>query len=152
MLLLLVVMLLLLHTLYGFFCLCGIAQHVQKPDDLPVLVGRIFQSVLHPAVGLAADIEKEIAFGNFNNIINGWLIAVQINAAVQQRGYLSTVSLVTEDFPDPVVCGENGRDNVQLIGCCGSVLGGTAGKHSCRNPKCQQQRKYFFHKVFTSKS
>ena len=54
---------------------------------LSVLVGRIFQSVIHPAVGLAADIEKEVAIGNFNNIINGWLIAVQINAAVQQCGY-----------------------------------------------------------------
>ncbi len=104
-----------LHALDHFFGLDAVAKNLQQIDDLHVLIDGIFQRVLDPAVGLAADIDKEVAVGNFDNIIGSGLIAVQINAVVQKHGDLSVVSLVAEDFPDPVVFRENGGDDFQFL-------------------------------------
>ena len=73
----------LLHTLNGFFCFHGIAQHFQQIDDLHILVGGIFQSVIDPTVRFAADIDKEVAIRDFDNIISSGLVAVQVNTVVQ---------------------------------------------------------------------
>ena len=75
-----------LHTLNGLFCFHGIAQHLQQVDDLHILVGSIFQDALHPAVRLTAHMDEEVAVGNLDDVIRRGLVAVQVNAVVQQHG------------------------------------------------------------------
>ena len=65
------VLVLLLHSLNDFFRFYGITQYLQQIDDLHIPVGGISQGILHPAVGLAAYIDKQVAIRNFNNIISG---------------------------------------------------------------------------------
>ena len=141
-----VIMLRFLHTLDHFFGLDAVAKDIQQVDDLHILVGGIFQSIVHPAVGLTADIDKQVAVGNFDNIISSWLIAVQVNAVVQQHCDFSVVSLVTEDFFDPIVFGEDGGDNAQFVSLIGIVLLSAAGKNADERQKRKQQRSYFFHR------
>ena len=57
----LVLVLLLLHPLNDFFCFYGITQYLQQIDNLHIPVGGISQSILHPFVGLAAYIDKQVA-------------------------------------------------------------------------------------------
>ena len=75
-----------LHTLNGLFCFHGIAQHLQQADDLYILVGGGFQGVLRPAVGLAAHIDEEVAVEDLDDVVRCGLVAVQVNAVVQQHG------------------------------------------------------------------
>ena len=72
-----------LHPLNGFFRFYGIPHHLHQIDDLHILVGGIFQSPLDPAVRLAAHMDKQVAGGNFYDIIGGGLIAVQVNVVIQ---------------------------------------------------------------------
>ena len=81
-----VVVALLLHPLDGLLRFHGIAQHLQQVDDLHLLAGGVFQDALHPAVGLAAHIDEEVAVGDLDDVIRRGLVAVQVNAAVQQHG------------------------------------------------------------------
>ena len=128
-----VVVAVLLHTLNGLLRFHGITQHLQQIDDLHIPVGGVFQSVFHPAIGLAAHIDEEVAIGDPDNIIGGGLVAVQVNAAIQQHGDLGVIRLVAKDRPDPIVFGENGRDDLQFAGFSGirrlSAAGKDAGQH-----------------------
>ena len=128
-----VVVAVLLHTLNGLLRFHGITQHFQQIDDLHISVGGVFQSIFHPAIGLAAHIDKQVAIGDFDNIIGGGLIAVQVNAVIQQHGDLGVIRLVAKDRPDPIVFGENGGDDLQFAGFSGilrlSAAGKDAGQH-----------------------
>ena len=117
-----------LHTLDHFFVFDVVSQDLQQIDDLHILVGGVFQSVFDPTVGLTTHIDKEVAVGDFENIIGGGLVAVQVNTVVQQHCYFGVISLVTEEFFDPVVFRENSGDNFQFIGCIGICLLSAAGK------------------------
>lgn len=123
----------LLHALNGLLRFYGVAQHLQQVDDLHIPVGGVFQSVFHPAVGLAAHIDEEVAIGDPDNIICRGLIAVQVNAVIQQHGDLGVIRLVAQDRPDPIVFGEDGRDDLQFAGFSGilrlSAAGKDAGQH-----------------------
>ena len=57
----LVLVLRLLHPLNDFFRFYGITQYLQQIDNLHIPVGGISQSILHPFVGLAAYIDKQVA-------------------------------------------------------------------------------------------
>ena len=123
----------LLHALNGLLRFHGITQHLQQIDDLHIPVGGVFQGIFHPAIGLAAHIDEEVAIGDPDNIIGGGLIAVQVNAIIQQHGDLGVIRLVAQDRPDPIVCGKDGRDDLQFAGFSGilrlSAAGKDAGQH-----------------------
>ena len=138
----------LLHTLNRLLRFHGITQHLQQVDDLHFPVGGVFQSIFHPAVGLAAHIDKQVAIGDFDNIIGGGLIAVQVNAVIQQHGDLGVLRLVTQDRPDPIVCGEDGRDDLQFTGFSGILRLSAAGKDAGQHHKRKQQRSYLFHRLY----
>ena len=104
-----------LHAFHSFFLFYGIPQDLQQVYDLPVLVASAFQSVLHPAVGLAAYIDKQVAVGELDEIVGGGLIAVQVNPLVQQHGDFGAVRLVPQNFTDPVVFREDGGDYADLL-------------------------------------
>ena len=164
-----------LHTLDHFFGFDAVAKDLQQIDDLHILVGGIFQSIVHPAVGFAAHIDEQVAVGNFNNIISSWLIAVQVNAVVQQHGQLVVFRLIAQHLAHPVVFREDRGDDLErflrrFLGCrfgiyvriCGCIwlrfgicivvylLGRAAGKNACQHQKRQKQRKNLFHKINTS--
>ena len=138
----------LLHTLNGLLRFHGITQHLQQVDDLHIPVGGAFQSIFHPAIGLAAHIDKQVAIGDLDNIIGGGLIAVQVNAVIQQHGDLGVLRLVTQDRPDPIVCGEDGRDDLQFAGFSGILRLSAAGKDAGQHHKRKQQRSYLFHRLY----
>ena len=58
---------------------------------------------------------------------------MQVNAIIQQHGDLGVLRLVAQDRPDPIVCGEDGRDDLQFAGFSGilrlSAAGKDAGQH-----------------------
>ena len=58
--------------------------------------------------------DKQVAGGNFYDIIGGGLIAVKVNAVIQQHRELGIFRLIAENLPGPVVFGENGGDNLQF--------------------------------------
>ena len=84
-----------LHTLDHFFCLDAVAKDIQQVDDFHVLVGGIFQSIVHPAVGLAAHIDEQVTVGDFDNVIGSGLIAVQVNAVIKQHRDFGVIGFVT---------------------------------------------------------
>ena len=143
-----VVVTVLLHTLNGLLHFYGVAQDLQQIDDLHIPVGGVFQSIFYPAIGLAAHIDKQVAIGDFDNIIGGGLIAVQVNAVIQQHGDLGVLRLVAQDRPDPIVCGEDGRDDLQFVGFSGILLLSAAGKDAGQHHKRKQQRSYLFHRLY----
>ena len=104
-----------LHTFYDFFLFYLLTQHIQKVDDLHVLVGRFFQGIFDPAIRFAANIEEQVTVRDFNNIICGGLIAVQINAIVQKHGNFGMIGLIAENFAHPVILRENSRDDLQRL-------------------------------------
>ena len=128
-----VVVAVLLHTLNGLLRFHGITQHLQQIDDLHIPVGGVFQSVFHPAIGLAAHIDEQVAVGDLDNIICRGLIAVQVNAVIQQHGDLGVIRLVAQDRPDPIVCGKDGRDDLQFAGFSGILRLSAAGKDASQH-------------------
>ena len=128
-----VVVTVLLHTLNGLLRFHGVAQDLQQIDDLHIPIGGVFQSIFHPAVGLAAHIDEEVAVGDLDDVIRCGLVAVQVNTVVQQHGQIGAPGLVAENFLDPVIFWENGSDNAQFIGFSGilrlSAAGKDAGQH-----------------------
>ncbi len=112
-----VVVLLFLHSFNGFFRFYGIAQSFQKIDDLHVFVGCTFQSVLNPFVRFAAYINKQVASRDFDNIVGSGLIAVQVNAVVQQHCQLIVVRFAAENFAYPVIFGKDGCNNFKRLSC-----------------------------------
>ena len=83
-----------LHTLDMFFFLDLVTEHIHQVNDLLVGVGRFFQGVVHPLVGLAADVEEEVAVGDLGDVVGGGLVAVQIHTVVQKYGEVCAVGLV----------------------------------------------------------
>ena len=155
-----------LHSGLCRFRLNGVLQHIQQINDLHILVGGVFQSLIYPFIGLAAHIDKQIAVGYLDNVVGGRLIAVQIDAVVQQQGNLSVVCLVSQNFTDPVVLREDGGDNADFClrrgfrlgwGRSGGRGGGNgghigwicaAGQHSGQHQNRKQCGNYFFHIVY----
>ena len=62
------------------------------------------------------------------------------------------ISLVTKDFPNPVIFRKNGGDNAQFVGFVGIVLLSAASKSADEHQKRKQQRSYFFIGFVTSRS
>ena len=83
-----------LHTRHGFLSFGGATQYLHEVNDLLVGVGRFFQGVVHPLVGLAADVEEEVAVGDLGDVVGGGLVAVQVYAVVQKHGEVCAVGLV----------------------------------------------------------
>lgn len=120
-----------LHARHGLLGLDGILEHIEQVDDLPVLVRRACQCIIDPAVRLAADIKEQVAVGNLYNIICGRLIAVQVNAVVEQHSNIGIVCLVTENLTDPVVFRENGGNDLQFAAVLfGERRTAAAGQHT----------------------
>ena len=138
-----------LHPLNAFFCFHRITQHLQQVDDLHILVGSIFQDALHPAVRLTAHMDEEVAVGNLDDVIRRGLVAVQVNAVVQQHGQIGAPGLVAENFLDPVIFWENGSDNAQFIGIALArlcvVLFAAAGKQADHHGQRKKDGKNFLH-------
>ena len=138
-----------LHPLNGLLRFCGITQHIQQIDDFYILIVGVFQDALHPAVGLAAHIDEQVAVGNLDDVIRRGLVAVQVNAAVQQHGQIGALGLVAENFSDPVVFGENGGDDAQFVGIALPLLYGVlfaaAGKQADHHGQRKKDGKNFLH-------
>ena len=83
-----------LHTRHGFLSFGGATQYLHEVNDLLVGVGRFFQGVVHPLVGLAADVEEEVAVSDLGDVVGGGLVAVQVYAVVQKHGEVCAVGLV----------------------------------------------------------
>jgi len=146
-----VVVTVLLHPFNGLLRFYGISQHFQQVDDLSLLIVGVFQDALHPAIGLAAHVDEEVAVGNLDDVIRRGLVAVQVNAAAQQHGDLGIIRLVAENFLDPVVLRENGGDNAQFVGIalallCG-ILFAAAGKQADRHGQHKKQGNHFLHSI-----
>ena len=140
-----------LHPLNAFFCFHGITQHIQQIDDFYILIVGVFQDAFHPAIGLAAHVDEEVAVGNLDDVIRRGLVAVQVNAAAQQHGQVGPPGLVSENFLDPVVLRENGGDNAQFVGIalallCG-ILFAAAGKQADRHGQHKKQGNHFLHSI-----
>ena len=71
------------------------------------------------------------------HVIGGGLVAVQIYAVVQKQGQLRPVSLLAEDLADPVVFGENGGHNAELVRLRRAIRRSSAG--TARQQADQQQ-------------
>ena len=102
-----VVVTVLLHTLNGLLRFHGVAQDLQQIDDLHIPIGSVFQSIFHPAVGLAAHIDEEVAVGDLDDVIRRGLVAVQVGSALYQQRYLHALS-IANDLAHPVVFRKNG--------------------------------------------
>ena len=102
-----------LHAFHDFFLFYLLAQHIQQVNDLHILIGGFLQGIFHPAIRLTADINEQIAVRDFDNIVCGRLVAVQIHAIVQQHGKLGVIGFIAEDFAHPVILREDGRDDFQ---------------------------------------
>ncbi len=59
-----------LHALYGFLLLDGISQNFKEVNNDHVFVHSLGQGILHPFVGLAAYVNKQITGGYSQNIIH----------------------------------------------------------------------------------
>ena len=148
----LVVVLGLLHAFDHFLKLYAVAQRVNEVDDLALRVGRARQRTLDPAVRLAADVDKQIALGDLDEIIRCGLVAVQIDTVVEQHGDLRPLALVAQNLACPVVLGENGRNDLELIALCGRLLARAAsGEHARRDKQNHSGSNDFFHTSKTSK-
>ena len=104
-----------LHTGHCFLCLNSIFQHIKQIDNFHIFVGGFFQGIFHPAIRFAANIEEQVTVRDFNNIICGGLIAVQINAIAQKHGNFGMIGLIAENFAHPVILRENSRDDLQRL-------------------------------------
>ena len=165
------------HAFYDFLLFDGIVQHIQKINYLHVFIGCFLESVRHPAVGLAAYINKQIAGGNFQNVLCGGLVAVQIDTVVQKHGEVGVSRIVSENLPHPVIFRENSGHDVEMffgnglcIGCyhgrrsfgkvfpgrwgrraCGSIIRrAAAGNKARKGQKGSQNKHTFFHRIKTS--
>ena len=87
-----------LHPLNGLLRFCGITQHIQQIDDFYILIVGVFQDALHPAVGLAAHIDEQVAVGNLDDVIRRGLVSVKSNhvskAAISRRRSLCVDSML----------------------------------------------------------
>ena len=138
-----------LHPFDSFFFLGMFAENIQQIDYLHVFVGCIFQRIGCPSVRFTTGVYKDIAGRNLHNIFRGRLIAVHVHAVVKQKGDFCIVRLIAQHRPHPIVCWEDGCDNVKRFGLCVLYAGigscSAAGEQSCQQYQCQAKRKYFFH-------
>ena len=133
-----------LHAFLDLLDLDRVAQHLQQVDDGHILVGRLLQGVLHPFVGLAADVDKQIAGGYFQNIRRRGLVAVQIHTAVQEHGQLRVGGVVAEDIFHPVVFGKDGGNDLQPVRIR-RLRGAAACEAAQQDRGRKEDGKYFFH-------
>ena len=66
------------------------------------LLAAFFQSIVHSHPTRRPHIDEQVT-RRFDDIIRGGLIAVQVNAIIQQHGHFGVIRLVTENFSDPIV-------------------------------------------------
>ena len=102
-----------LHALDEFLLHDGVAKGIHEVYDLHIGIRGFSQGVVHPLVGLAADVDEEIAGGDLHNVIYCRLVAVQIYAAVKQHRELGAGRVAAEDLTDPVVQREDRDNNLQ---------------------------------------
>ena len=146
-----VVMLALLHPLNCFFYFHAFSQNFHQVHGHQISVGSTGQGVLHPGIRFAACVEKQVAVRDGNHIVGGRLEAVEIHPIVQEHRQLHVVSLIPQDFPNPVVLWENGGDNPQLFAA--AVRDGrsaAAGQEPYSQGKGKQNGNCFFHMDKTS--
>ena len=72
----------LLHALLHLLFLRLVAEGLHEVDDLHVLVLRLFERIVDPAVGLAAHIDEEICLADLCDILCARLETVQIHAVL----------------------------------------------------------------------
>ena len=70
---------------------------------------------------------------------------MQVNAVIQQHGDLGVLRLVAQDRPDPIVCGEDGRDDLQFAGFSGILRLSAAGKDAVLSQEIQIQLRSHSH-------
>ena len=97
----------------------GIAKHIQQVYDLHILVGGFLQRIVHPAVGFPANINKQVAVRNLYDIVSRRLVAVQVDAVIEQQGEVCVPGFVTKNFPYPIVLRENRCDDFYFLRLCG---------------------------------
>ena len=107
------------HALLYLLLFCGVAKELQEVNDLHILVHSLIEGILHPFVGLAANVYEYIARRDAHDIACSGLIVMQVGAAAQQIGHISLVCMVAHYLLYPVVLGEDGADHAELArGLC----------------------------------
>ena len=129
-----VLVMVMLHSLNFRFIFDRFAEFFQQVDCNHVFVRRLCESILYPAVRLAADIDKHIRLGDFCNILNGGTVTMQVYAVIKQQVNVYVLVVASGDFFYPVVFGENRAYNVKffsVFGCHHRSL--FAGNRNPRN-------------------
>ena len=114
MIMVMVMVFVLFHTLDVFLRTGAIPHDVHEIDDNHIFIRRRFQRVLYPFVRFAADVNEYVAVRDLQNILGGRLVAVQIDAFVEQHRQFDMALFVADDFPRPVIDRENRSDNGKL--------------------------------------
>ena len=137
-----------LHALDELLLLHGVAHDVQEVDDHHVGVRGLGQGIRDPFVGFAANIYEQIARRNADDVVHRGLVAVEVDAAVEQHRELRMVCLISQNLSCPVVKGEDRRHDPQRPVVRGHRRGGAAAAagQKCHG-QCRRdsQSKYFFH-------
>ena len=129
-----------LHTGHKFLCFHGILQHIQQIDHFPIRVGRFLERILYPALRLAAHIQKQVAVGDLDHILRCRLIAVQVNAAVQQQGHIGIFCLITQNLFCPVIFRKNRGHDLHFILLCAFIGYRHAARHAVSGAAACQKR------------
>ena len=93
-----IVVMLVLHALHNLLFLDLVAENLEKVDDNHILVGCLRQRIPDPAVRLASHIDKEVAGGDFHNIIHCGLITVKVDAVVKKHDNIRPRGIFPEDI------------------------------------------------------
>ena len=134
-----------LHAFLDFLFLCLIAEDIHQVEDGHILVVSLLEGIIHPFVGLAADIDEDIAVGDIDDVLGGGLVAVQVDAVVEQQVEVD-VRVILRDLAHPVIDRKNGGDHLDV----GFLRFGRAAadKQGCQYKCAEHQREQFFHMVF----
>ena len=134
------VIMIVLHAFHDLLRLEVFPHGFQQIDDLHVLVDCFGQGVAHPFVRFPAHIDEYVAGGNPHDILDGGLIGMQVHAVAQQHGQLHVAAVRPDHLAGPVVEGEDGGDDADLLSF--RRRGQEAGEHQHQG---KHYRNDFFH-------
>ena len=100
------------HALFYFFCLCPVTHDFHHVNNLNVLVAYVLKRILYPTIAFSANINKNIAFRNFYNVLNRWLVTVQIHTLRKKHRQVCIV--LANNLFCPIISRENCCHNLYL--------------------------------------
>ena len=133
------------HTLLHLDHIPAVDEDFKKVDYLHLLVGGIGKGLPDPRIRFAAHVNEHIACGYFHHILNRRLVAVEVDAAFDERRDCDIVCAFG-DGPHPVVFRKDGGNNGNLAGRIGARISacGHKAKEGCHQGTKHKCR-YSFH-------